>query len=122
MAQALDNMVDNALRHAAGNVVLRASDSDAVVELHVIDDGPGFPSDFLPRAWDRFARADNGRSEGGTGLGLAIVRAVADLHGGSARAANQPGGGADVWISLPVAPRAATSKTRAVDVGEPRRV
>ena len=104
IAQALDNMVDNALRHARSSVVLRAFDRDAVVELHVIDNGPGFPSDFLPRAWDRFARADNGRSEGGTGLGLAIVRAVVDLHGGTAQAANRPGGGADVWISLPVAP------------------
>jgi signal transduction histidine kinase len=108
IAQALDNMVDNALRHARSGVVLRVFDRDAVVELHVIDDGPGFPSDFLPRAWDRFARADDGRSEGGTGLGLAIVRAVVDLHGGTAQAANRPGGGADVWISLPVAPVAAT--------------
>jgi signal transduction histidine kinase len=109
LAQALDNMVDNALRHAQSSVVLRAFDRDAVVELHVIDDGPGFPSDFLPRAWDRFARADNGRSEGGTGLGLAIVRAVVDLHGGTAQAANRAGG-ADVWLTLPVAPVAALSR------------
>jgi signal transduction histidine kinase len=110
LGQALDNLFDNALRHARGSVIVRASDRDTVVELHVIDDGPGFPSDFLPRAWDRFARADNGRSEGGTGLGLAIVRAVVDLHGGTAQAANRPGGGADVWLTLPVAPVAVLSR------------
>jgi signal transduction histidine kinase len=120
IAQALDNMVDNALRHARSSVVLRAVGRDALVELHVIDDGAGFPSDFLPRAWDRFARADNGRSEGGTGLGLAIVRAVVDLHGGTAQAANRPSGGADVWISLPVAP--GRSQAPFVDVREPGRV
>jgi two-component system OmpR family sensor kinase len=67
----------------------------------VIDDGPGLPDDFLPRAFDRFARADAGRTEDGAGLGLAIVRTIAELHGGDAHAANHAGGGADVWIALP---------------------
>lgn len=100
LAQALDNMVDNALRYANGAVRLSLRANDGHAELHVLDDGPGFPSDFLPRAWDRFARADAARSEEGTGLGLAIVRTVAEMHGGSAHAANRHEGGADVWISL----------------------
>jgi signal transduction histidine kinase len=69
------------------------------VELHVRDEGGGFPDDFLPRAFSRFSRAEPGHSGGGAGLGLAIVDAIARAHGGAAGAAND--GGADLWISLP---------------------
>ncbi|MCW2952714.1 MAG: hypothetical protein JWQ48_1884 [Conexibacter sp.] len=102
VAQALDNLLENALRHGRGGAVeLRAEPREEVVELHVLDEGPGFPAHFLPLAWDRFARADAARAEGGTGLGMAIVRTIAELHGGEARAANRHEGGADVWIALP---------------------
>jgi signal transduction histidine kinase len=103
VAQALDNVVDNARRHARGRVDLCARSNGGLVELHVVDDGPGFPDHFLPHAWERFARADAGRTEEGTGLGLAIVRTIAEMHGGHAGARNRPGGGADVWIALPAA-------------------
>src|SRR5215210_5704315 len=99
--QALANMVDNALRHGRGDVVLSAGRDNAHTELHVRDDGPGFPVDFLPAAFERFSRADEARSRGGTGLGLAITAAVARAHGGEAHAANRDGGGADVWLELP---------------------
>jgi heavy metal sensor kinase len=99
LEQALGNMVDNALRHATTEVRLGAVMNAAWVELHVIDDGPGFPPGFIEHAFERFARAD-GRSRGGTGLGLAIVAAIAASHGGSAHASNRPGRGADVWVEL----------------------
>ncbi len=99
--QALDNLVDNALTHGAGTVQISARAFDGRVELHVRDDGPGFPEAFLARAFDRFTRADAARARGGSGLGLAIVQSVAQAHGGRARAANAAGGGADVWIELP---------------------
>jgi heavy metal sensor kinase len=101
--QALTNVVDNALRHGAGNVQLDARLANGSVELHVTDSGAGFPAGFAARAFERFSRADAARSGGGTGLGLAIVETIASAHGGSAHAANQPGGGADVWITLPAA-------------------
>jgi signal transduction histidine kinase len=101
MEQALGNMVDNALRHGAGTVTLRAMTRNGRVELHVTDEGAGFPPAFLPAAFERFARADEARSRGGTGLGLAIAAAVAHAHGGEAHAANRNGGGADVWVALP---------------------
>jgi two-component system OmpR family sensor kinase len=103
VGQALDNMLDNALRYAAGEVELTTLRAGASVEIHVRDDGPGFPPTFLPRAWERFSRADAARTDDGAGLGLSIIRTIAELHGGAADAANRPGGGADVWISLPAA-------------------
>jgi signal transduction histidine kinase len=100
IAQALDNLLANAVRHADAEVELSARSSDGHVELHVTDDGAGFPPEFLPRAWERFARADAARTDDGVGLGLAIVRAIATAHGGRADAVNRTGGGADVWIAL----------------------
>jgi signal transduction histidine kinase len=98
--QALGNMVENALRHGRGQVTLSAAAVDGHVELHVRDAGPGFPPEFLPNAFERFSRADEGRTGGGTGLGLAITAAIAGAHGGRARAANRPDG-TDVWLHLP---------------------
>ena len=100
LRQALGDLVDNALRHGAGEVRLHGVERDGFVELHVTDEG-GFDPLFLPRAFERFTRADDARTGEGTGLGLAIVDAIARAHGGSAHAANLPGGGADVWITAP---------------------
>jgi two-component system OmpR family sensor kinase len=99
--QAVGNLVDNAIRHGGGDVVLAGERHDSKIELHVRDHGPGFPDDFIESAFERFARADPARSRGGAGLGLSIVAAIAAAHGGTAGARNQPGGGADVWIRLP---------------------
>jgi two-component system OmpR family sensor kinase len=99
--QALGNLVDNALRHGGGTVVLRAVELDGAVELHVEDEGPGFPDGFGERAFDRFSRADEARSGGGSGLGLSIVELIAEAHGFRAGLRNRPEGGADVWLRLP---------------------
>jgi len=99
--QALGNLVDNALAYGSGAVVLYARARDEIVELHIADDGPGFPEEFVPRAFDRFSRADEARGRGGTGLGLSIVDLIARAHGTGAGAANRPGGGADVWLAVP---------------------
>jgi len=102
LEQALTNLVDNALRHGEGAVTMSALRENGTAELHVVDEGPGFGDDFLPQAFERFTRGDEGREGDGSGLGLAIVETIARAHHGSARAANAPGGGADVWISLPL--------------------
>jgi signal transduction histidine kinase len=99
--RALANLVENALVYGAGDVELFAAPNDATVELHVADRGAGFPSAFLERAFDRFSRADEARSDGGAGLGLSIVGLIAEAHGGTAHAVNRPDGGADVWVELP---------------------
>jgi signal transduction histidine kinase len=99
--QALGNLVDNALGHGHGTVRLSAVERNGHVELHVRDEGPGFPAEFLPHAFDRFTQADGARSGAGTGLGLATAEAVATAHGGSAHAENRDDGGSDVWLALP---------------------
>jgi signal transduction histidine kinase len=101
LEQALSNLVDNALRYGEGDVAIEASASGGITELHVIDNGSGFPPELIGRATERFTRADSARGNGGAGLGLAIVEAVARAHGGSVHVANRPGGGADVWLALP---------------------
>jgi two-component system OmpR family sensor kinase len=101
LEQALSNLVDNALRHGGGPVHLAVARTDGKVELHVQDQGPGFPPGFLDGAFERFSRPDAGRAGAGSGLGLSIVRSIAEAHGGSAHAANSPRGGADVWLALP---------------------
>ncbi len=98
--QAIGNLVDNALAHGRGPVSLYAQRSNGTVELHVADEGDGFPPGFAERAFDRFSRGNEGRGPGGTGLGLAIVELIARAHGGSAAVANREGGGADVWITV----------------------
>jgi heavy metal sensor kinase len=107
--QAMGNLLDNALRYSDGAVTLAAgagSNGAAGVELHVEDHGPGFPPQFLERAFERFSRADPGRAGRGAGLGLSIVQMIARAHGGEAHAANRTGGGADVWIVIPRSPGA----------------
>ena len=100
LEQALGNLLDNALRHGGRTIRLSGLQRDGWVDIHVSDDGPGFPPEFIASAFERFTRADPARGRGGAGLGLAIVAAIAHAHGGEVRAANVDGG-ADVRISLP---------------------
>ena len=102
VAQALDNLVGNALLHGAGAIVVRAAAGEpGVVELSVGDEGPGF-GDVLDAAFERFTQGDPSRGAG-AGLGLAIVDAIARAHGGGVRAEDLPGGGARVTLALPAA-------------------
>ena len=100
LEQAVSSLVDNALRHSRGTIRLSAHADGDFTELHVTDEGPGFSPDMVDRAFERFSRADPGRTGGGTGLGLAIVQAIAHAHGGTAHVGGRDGG-ADVWLSLP---------------------
>jgi signal transduction histidine kinase len=103
--QAVDNLVDNALRFAprGTQVVISAAAAGPSLVIEIRDSGPGFPPEFLPHAFERFRRPgeDRARSAGGAGLGLAIVQAIALAHEGRAVAGNRPEGGAMVRLELP---------------------
>ena len=90
LARAVDNLLDNALRHApsGGRVVLSAAHDEAVLRLRVDDDGPGVPESLQPQLFEPFA---TGRADG-TGLGLALAREVALAHGGELRHVPLPQG------------------------------
>lgn len=108
LRQIIDNLLDNALRFTppGGTVRLTAAASaSGEVVVDVSDDGPGFPPDFLPHAFERFRRADLSRTPGpaGTGLGLAIVASLTQAHGGTVTAVNLVPRGARVRVRLPAA-------------------
>jgi two-component system OmpR family sensor kinase len=100
--QALGNLIDNSLRHGEGAVRLSARQADGALLLEVADAGAGFPAGFEESAFERFTRADEGRTGGGAGLGLAIVRAIAHAHGGSVALSSASEPGAAVRIRLPL--------------------
>ncbi len=104
--QILNNLLSNALRFAppAGEIVIGLARAGSQVQVSVRDSGPGIPEEALPHIFERFYRADRSRSrsEGGTGLGLAIALHLAEAHGGTLVAANDPQGGAVFTLSLPV--------------------
>lgn len=105
ISQAVDNLVDNAVRYApAGSEIgLAAWVAARWLVIEVTDAGPGFPAEYLPHAFERFRRPDGvrRRADGGAGLGLAIVQAVAHAHGGRATVSNRQPRGAAVRIEIP---------------------
>ena len=98
VGQALGNLVDNALRHGDGEIVLAARATAGGAELEVSDGGPGFEAGIEESAFERFTRGDRARTRGGTGLGLAIVRAVAEAHGGRAAIVEASGATVRLWL------------------------
>jgi signal transduction histidine kinase len=116
--QILINLLNNALHYTpeggeiristscntqtAGQLAGQIAKQFALVEIR--DSGSGIPPDSLPHIFERFYRVDRSRSreEGGTGLGLAIARKLAEAHGGTLIAANNPEGGALFRLSLPL--------------------
>jgi signal transduction histidine kinase len=107
LARAIDNLRDNAARHATSSVLVTISNPGRdTVDVHVDDDGPGVPPEDRERIFERFVRLDTARarSGGGTGLGLAIVRAIAHAHGGTVSVTDSALGGARFTLSLPAVP------------------
>jgi two-component system OmpR family sensor kinase len=76
----VENLLENAARHARSVVRVRVEPDGERVALSVEDDGPGVPADMRERIFERFVRGDD--DERGSGLGLAICRAIARAHGG----------------------------------------
>ena len=111
LEQILLNLVENAIRHTGegGRITIRTMRDGDGVSLAVADTGRGIPPEHLPRIFERFYRADSGRSReaGGTGLGLAIVRHLVEAHGGRVRAESVVGVGTTIKIFFPDGPIAA---------------
>ncbi|NOX28629.1 MAG: HAMP domain-containing histidine kinase [Actinobacteria bacterium] len=104
LTQALTTIVTNALRHTPSEAQLRlaCSTKPGGVEISISDDGPGIESDKVALLFDRFYRADSGRSRdrGGSGLGLSIAKAIVEAHGGTIKIDSTIGQGTTVRIDL----------------------
>ncbi|MCP3709256.1 hybrid sensor histidine kinase/response regulator [Paraburkholderia sp. CNPSo 3274] len=101
MAQAIGNLIDNALKFAqeSGEVAVSLGESSDSIEITVADDGPGIPVAERSKVTERFYRGDRSRGTPGVGLGLALVKAVATLHQGAlVFADNDPGLAATMTI------------------------
>jgi len=111
LRQVLTNLLDNALRHTppGGGITVSLEPAPGGVTVSVADTGSGIAPEHLPRIFERFYRADPGRSreEGGTGLGLAIVKHLVEAHGGRVEAQSVLGRGTTIRMFFPEAEVAA---------------
>src|SRR5690606_41603252 len=84
LAQALTNLLDNAVKYTPDggriDVSVESAQNDSAYVLRVTDTGPGIPAHERERVLERFTRLDRSRSLPGNGLGLALVKAVAEQH------------------------------------------
>lgn len=105
--QVLVNLLTNANEYCQDGAEVRveARRSGADVEIDVIDDGPGIPTEQLEHIFERFSRGDAGETQrvGGTGLGLAISKSLIELHGGTIEVSSTPGRGSAFRLRLPAA-------------------
>ncbi|NOX94921.1 MAG: HAMP domain-containing protein [Alphaproteobacteria bacterium] len=103
LKRAIDNLVNNGLRHAT-NVWVSALGMDRHIEIYVDDDGPGMDPEFYKDAFKPFTRLDEARNlnASGMGLGLAVVRDMARSHGGDVTLDRSEHGGLRATIRLPV--------------------
>lgn len=103
LRRALRNLLDNALRHAAGTPEVSVYRDAETAVLTVADRGPGIPAQLRERVFEPFYRLPgHGDTERPGGLGLSLVRAIANAHGGRVRCEERAGGGALFRLDLPL--------------------
>ncbi len=102
LAQAIGNLVENALKYTNGAIAVSATQRrDGAIEVAVSDDGPGIPDEEKSRVTERFYRCEASGGKPGVGLGLSLVAAIARLHGGSLELSdNNPGLRAGLLLSI----------------------
>ncbi|MCT6795175.1 HAMP domain-containing protein [Klebsiella pneumoniae subsp. pneumoniae] len=102
LRRCLQNLLDNAVRHAGGPVDIRVSDGPDYVRISVADRGPGIPDALLDKVTEPFHSQGETRSDSsGYGLGLSIARSIASAHGGSLTLSSREGGGLLAMVELP---------------------
>jgi len=97
MSRAVDNLISNAIRYAASEIVLSCHKKANQIIISVADDGNGIDPDVLPHVFERFYKGKGGNH----GIGLSIAKSIADQHNGYIKAENSNNGGAVFTISLP---------------------
>jgi signal transduction histidine kinase len=98
------NLLENARRHAVGEITVTLSKEQGKAVIRVCDRGPGVPAALRERIFEPFYRLPGATErDGGVGLGLALVKSIAIRHGGMAHCENRPDGGACFVVQLPLA-------------------
>jgi signal transduction histidine kinase len=103
---AFDALIENAVQHTREDTTIEVGVQrrDGLAMISFRDTGAGIPEEDLHRIFDRFSRADPGRSRhtGGFGLGLSIVRSIVEAHGGTVHVESRIGHGTTFRIDLPI--------------------
>ena len=103
LRRVMRNLLENARRHAAGEITVTLSRTDTRAVIQVCDRGPGVPAELRERIFEPFYRLPGATErDGGVGLGLALVKSIAIRHGGTVQCENRPDGGACFVVSLPL--------------------
>ncbi|WP_051381416.1 ATP-binding protein [Paraburkholderia mimosarum] len=120
LRRCLENLVGNAAKYG-GSAHIAISDREQVLEIAVVDDGPGIPQEELEAVFEPFYRIEPSRNRdtGGSGLGLTIARSIARAHGGDLTLRNRPAGGLEAVVRLP---RRSLSGTRVELASQHRKV
>jgi signal transduction histidine kinase len=107
LKQALQNLVDNAIKYGARLIRISAQKAGDGVQISIADHGPGIPADEQPFVFDPFFRGQRAINDQihGTGLGLHLVKQIVEAHGGSIRLHSGPHTGAEFIIYVPAAPQ-----------------
>jgi signal transduction histidine kinase len=117
LTQVLTNLLSNAAKFSpeGAAVSVAANVADGWVRVSVADRGPGVPSAFRARIFEKFAQADSSdaRQKGGTGLGLSISKAIIEKLGGRIGYESQPGQGATFYFELPLTQEPAAQPSHA---------
>lgn len=105
IGQVLDNLMDNALRHAPGQSAITWATQEGPngVEVQISNSGPGLSPEQCNQVFERFYRVDSSRQRGtgGSGLGLTIAKSLIEAHGGQIGVRSQPGQDTTFWFRLP---------------------
>jgi PAS domain S-box-containing protein len=107
LTQVLVNLISNASKFSPmnGRIDLAITLETDWVNVAVIDDGPGLPTDRFSDLFKRFVTANQSHdTQYGIGLGLSVVKSIVEMHGGQVGAENLPQGGAKVWFTIPIHP------------------
>lgn len=101
IVNAICNLLENALKYSANEVVIDWKFDGPAAEVTVIDNGPGISDSDKKRVFDRFYRIEKSKTAPGMGLGLAYVKQVVEAHGGSIEVVDNPDGGSIFILKIP---------------------